>query len=98
MPPSLRWLKGLVMALMISLIAGVLAMVWLLVTRLPMPGRAPELPASLQMPAGASPAAVTMGTGWVAVVTTDQRILIFGRDGHLRQEIAVQPEAEAKLP
>lgn len=93
MPPSLRWLKGLVMTLTLTLIGGVLTVVWLLVTRLPMPGAHPGLPPALQMPAGATAAAVTMGTGWVAVVTTDNRILIFGPEGRFWQEIAVKPPA-----
>ncbi len=93
MPPSLRWLKWLVMTLTLSLIGGVLTVVWLLVTRLPLPGAHPSVPPALKMPAGATAAAVTMGTGWVAVVTTDNRILMFGADGRLWQEIAVKPPA-----
>lgn len=93
MPPSLRWLKWLVMTLTLSLIGGVITVVGLLVTRLPMPSAHPIPPASLQMPAGAVAAAVTMGSGWVAVVTTDSRILVFGADGKFWQEIAVKPPA-----
>jgi Flp pilus assembly protein protease CpaA len=93
LPPSLRWLKVLVTTLTLSLIGGVLTVVWLLVTRLPLPGAHPTAPPALQMPAGATAAAVTMGTGWVAVVTTDNRILIFGPDGQFWQEIAVKPPA-----
>jgi hypothetical protein len=33
--------------------------------------------------------AVTFGQGWIAVVTEDDRILIFGADGTLRQELKV---------
>lgn len=94
MPPSLVWLKWLVITLTLSLIGGVLTVVWLLVTRLPMPGQYPGahpgLPPALQMPAGATAAAVTLGTGWIGVVTTDNRILIFGVDGRLWQEIAIK--------
>ncbi len=93
LPPALQWLKWLVMTLTLSLIGGVLTVVWLLVTRLPMPGTHPVAPTSLDMPAGATPSAVTLGTGWVAVVTTDNRILIFGADGKFWQEIAVKPPA-----
>lgn len=79
------------MTLTVTLIGGVITVVWVLVTRLPMPSTHPTAPATLQMPAGATVAAVTMGTGWVAVVTTDNRILIFGPDGQFWQEIAVKP-------
>lgn len=92
LPPSLAALKWLVYALTLSLIGGVITVVWLLVTRLPVPVMHPALPPSLQMPAGATAAAVTMGTGWIGVVTTDNRILIFGPDGKIRQEIAVHSQ------
>ena len=81
------------MTLTLSLIGGVLTVVWLLVTRMPIPGADPTLPPALHMPAGATAAAVTMGTGWVAVVTTDNRILIFTPQGTLQQEIAIAPIA-----
>jgi Flp pilus assembly protein protease CpaA len=97
LPPSLVWLKWLVIILTLSLIGGVLTVVWLLVTRLPIPGQYPgahpTVPQALQMPAGATASAVTMGSGWVGVVTTDNRILIFGADGKFWQEIAIKPPA-----
>lgn len=89
----MRWLKWLVMTLTLTLIGGVLTVVWLLVTRLPIPGAHPTLPPALHMPAGATAAAVTMGTGWVAVVTTDNHILIFGPDGQFWQDVAIKPPA-----
>lgn len=88
LPPSLRFLKTLVTVLTLTMIAGLIAVVFLLVTRLP--GTiAPTLPANLALPAGTTPAAVTMGQGWIAVVTSDDRILIFGADGALWQEMAI---------
>ena len=93
MPPALQWLKWLVMTLTLSLMGVVIPVVWLLVTRLPLPGAHPMPPPRLEMPAGAVASAVTMGSGWVAVVTTDNRILIFGADGKFWQDIAVTPPA-----
>ena len=92
LPPSLRLLKGLVMVLMVTMIVGVITVVWLLVTRMP-DGNAivPALPASLSLPDGAKAEAVTFGKGWFAVVTTDQRLLIYGADGTLRQDIGISP-------
>lgn len=84
-------MKALVIVLMLTMIGGVIAMVWLLVTRLPAAGRAPEVPAALALPAGETAAAVTFGKGWTAVVTESGRILVFGTDGSLRQEVAVTP-------
>jgi Family of unknown function (DUF6476) len=47
----------------------------------------------LALPAGSSAAAVTFGKGWIAVVTDQDHILIFGKDGTLRQDIAIPPTA-----
>jgi hypothetical protein len=73
------------------MILAVITVVGLLVTRAPRVfGTAPPaLPSTLELPAGTRALAVTQGTGWVAVVTDDDRILIFDRQGALTQEIAV---------
>ena len=79
---------------MITMIGGVITVVGLLVTRMPMVGAAaPAVPPELVLPAGAKAQAVTFGAGWTAVVTTDNRILIFGADGLLRQQVAVQTQS-----
>ena len=91
LPPSLRFLRGLVIVLMITMICGVITVVWLLVTRMPDANASPVPPKGLALPAGAVPTAVTAGQGWMAVVTEDQRILIFNTDGSLRQEVQIQP-------
>ncbi len=89
LPPSLRWLKWLVTGLTLTLILGVITIVGLLVTRLPLP-QAGALPEKLALPAGARPQAVTRGEGWFAVVTTDDRILIFDSSGRMTQEVQIQ--------
>lgn len=97
LPPSLRLLKWLVIALTLTMIIGVITVVTLLVTRMPTAISAPgpvlppdfALPEDFALPAGVKAEAVTFGQGWVAVVTTDDRILIFGRDGQLRQEVVL---------
>ncbi|MDP2082986.1 MAG: DUF6476 family protein [Pseudotabrizicola sp.] len=92
LPPSLRLLKWLVMVLTATMIVGVITVVGLLVTR--MPNLAPmAMPDRLALPEGVRPAAVTMGQGFIAVVTDDDRILIFGRDGTIWQEVEVIPRA-----
>lgn len=75
------------------MIGGVITVVGLLVTRMPQAFSAhpPSLPEGLTLPEGADPAAVTFGTGWIAVVTTDDRILIYGKNGTLRQDIRISP-------
>jgi len=63
-----------------TMILGVLAIVVLLVIRLQAPAP-PALPASITLPDGATATAFTQGDGWFAVVTADDRILIFDRVG-----------------
>ncbi len=89
LPPSLRFLKRLVTALTVTMILGVITLVGLLVTRLPQGAAPPALPESLVLPGGTTAAAVTMGTGWIAVVTTDNHILIFGLDGKLLNDLTI---------
>ena len=91
MPPSLRFLRALVIVLMISMIGGVLALVWVVVTRLPAALNAapPALPTAITRPDGETPAALTFGKGWVAVVTEGDTLLIYGTDGALWQQITI---------
>ncbi|MBJ2151909.1 DUF6476 family protein [Paracoccus sp. IB05] len=96
LPPSLRFLKALVIVLMLSMIAGVITVTLLLVTRLraPLsdtPAATAPLPAALLLPAGEVAASVVPGPDWIGVVTGAGRILIFNQDGSLRQEIEVTP-------
>ena len=73
------------------MIGGVITVVALLVTRMPhaLSGADPVLPDQITLPAGTEAAAVTFGQGWIAVVTTDDRLLILSPDGTLRQEIGI---------
>ena len=94
LPPSLRFLKTLVTVLTITMILGVITVVAVLVTRLQQVSPAPGLPAGLILPAGITAQAVTMGTGWIAIVTNDNRILIFDNDGTLLQDILITTKSE----
>jgi hypothetical protein len=89
LPPSLRFLKWLVIILTLTMIGGVITVVGLIVTRMPQAfsAPAPKVPEDMVLPEGKKAAAVTFGQGWTAVVTTDDHILIFGEDGTLRQEV-----------
>lgn len=71
------------------MIFGVVIVIGLLVTRL---GRdTPVLPAEITLPDGATATAFTQAADWYAVVTDDNRILIFDRmTGALRQTVVVQ--------
>jgi Flp pilus assembly protein protease CpaA len=91
LPPSLRLLKWLVILLTLSMIGGVITVVWLIVTRMPstFATQTPVLPEAISLPEGQKAAAVTFGQGWIAVVTTEDHILIFGKDGTLRQDVVI---------
>lgn len=83
-PPRLRHLRWMVNALTVTLILGVVAIVVLLAIRLPrLSSPPPPLPETLTLPAGETARAVTLGTGWIAVVTEDEtgaeRIRVFDR-------------------
>jgi hypothetical protein len=89
LPPSLRFLKALVIVLMITMIVGVITVVGLLVTRMPKPN-AVALPQDFVLPAGKTAEAVTLGKGWTGVVTSDNHFMLFDDAGKLLQDIALQ--------
>ncbi len=86
---SLTFLRRLVTVLTATMIIGVVVIIALLVLRLnSVPSVA--LPEQIVLPEGARATAYTQGSGWIAVVTDDNRILIFSPDGrNVRQEIAI---------
>lgn len=93
LPPQLRFLKTLVTVLAGVMIAGLLAVIALLVIRFsaPMAG-APALPATIALPEGEQARAVTFGPGWVAVVTQSDKILVLDAEtGALRQSLQIAP-------
>ncbi len=75
------------------MILGLLAIVSLLVIRFGGMNDAAVMPESIALPPGTEAQAFTRATDWLAVVTTDGRILIYSVDGKsLLQEInANQP-------
>ena len=85
---QLRYLKGLVTVLTATMILGLLTILTLLVIRLqaPLPAGLPE---AIRLPDGTRPVAFTQGDGWVAVVTRDDRILIYDQRGRMIQEVRV---------
>lgn len=87
---GLTLLKWLVIGLTATMMAGIVILLWLFVTRLPHP--LPPLPRSIALPAGETATAFTRGRGFLAVVTEDDQILIFDPDGRtLRQRIDLAP-------
>ncbi len=85
----LRFLRLLVTGLTATMIVGLLAIVVLFVMRFS--AHAPTIPDNIILPDGAAAVAFTQATDWYAIVTDDNRILIYDRfTGELRQEVAVQ--------
>jgi hypothetical protein len=75
---------------MITMICGVITVVGLLVTRMPNANATlPTLPPNLSLPAGKTALAVTMGQGWVGVVTNDNQFLVFNSSGTVVQEVTL---------
>lgn len=87
-PALVRYLRLLVTSLAAVMMLGIAAIVVLLFVRMPRP--LPPLPAAITLPGDAEAVAVTRGADWVAVVTRDDRILIFGAGGGLRQEVRIE--------
>ena len=84
-----RYLRLLVTILTGTMIAGVLVVIFLLVTRFT--GQPPALPERLSLPDGTQARAFTQGPDWFAVVTEDDRILIYDRvTGRLKQTVVVE--------
>lgn len=82
----LRWLRLLVTSLAVVMGLGVLAVVailWLRLSDAPLP----ELPGTIALPQGAKPAAVTFARDWVVVVTDGGAVLLYDRQGQLRDSV-----------
>ncbi|QUJ75174.1 hypothetical protein KDD17_09050 [Sulfitobacter albidus] len=88
-PGNLRFLRRMVTVLTGVMIAGVVVVIGLLVTRLS--NDTPPLPDEIALPGGARAVAFTQGADWYAVVTDADEILIFDRlTGALRQTVTVE--------
>ena len=89
-PSNLRFLRWLVTGLTAVMVAGLILIIALIVIRFRNSG--PVLPENVALPDGARAIAVTAAEGWYAVVTDDDRILIYDRvTGQIRQHIDVTP-------
>ncbi len=74
------------------MILGLITIVALLVIRLNAPAPAPVLPDAITLPDGVGAEAVTMGRGWIAVVTDGNKILIYDAEtGLIRQSVDLKP-------
>lgn len=82
----LRWLRFLVTALAAVMGVGVLAIVallWLRLSEAPLP----QLPPKIALPPGAAAEAVTFARDWIVVVTQSGEVLLYDRQGALRDRV-----------
>lgn len=87
-PANLRFLRRLVTVLTAVMIGGLVVLIVTLVTRINQP--AMTLPDYITLPEGTKVETFTVGRGWFAVSTEDQKILILDQDsGDLRQIITI---------
>ncbi|MEO0917336.1 MAG: DUF6476 family protein [Pseudomonadota bacterium] len=89
---TLKYLKTLVTVLTLTMIAGVVTIVALLVIRFS-DARTVTFPDEITLPDGVVATAFTQGQTWYAVVTEDDEILIYSRlTGALSQRIPITAE------
>jgi len=89
-PATLKYLRLLVTILTSTMIVGFVVIVVLFVIRFS-DAFGPDLPETITLPDDAEATAFTQGGDWYAIVTADDRILIYDRDsGTLRQSIDLQ--------
>ncbi|AOZ71075.1 hypothetical protein LPB142_13240 [Rhodobacter xanthinilyticus] len=81
--PEVRFLKLLVTALAVTMIAGLITIVALLVIRLPAQGRAPALPAAITLPEGVTALSVSFAEGRVVVLGQGGEVLLYSPEGAL---------------
>lgn len=94
-PANLKFLRRLVTVLTGTMIFGVVVIIGLLVMRINTKPAAVSqpmlLPDSITLPDGTTASAYTQGSGWYAVVTSGNEILIFDQDsGVVRQTIQIK--------
>ena len=86
-----KYLRVLVTVLTVTMIVGFLVIVFLFVTKFS-EAFGPELPDEITLPDGTKAEAFTKTGDWFAIVTTDNRILIYDLTGALKQEIKVNSD------
>ncbi|THD73548.1 hypothetical protein E7681_11320 [Thalassobius vesicularis] len=90
-PALLKFLKVLVTILTVTMIAGVVTIVVLIVIRYRQ--TPPDFPTVLTLPPGTTPEAYTQTKSWYAIVTEDDRVLIYSRaTNKLVREITLEQQ------
>lgn len=92
---QIAWLRRLVLAMTVTMIAGVIVLVGLALSVFLKGGSEVSWPQDLAIPQGESVQAITRSTNWIAVVTKDaegrERIHILDQSGQeRRQTVAIR--------
>ena len=91
-PSRLRVLRRLVVTLLVIMIAGTVAMTTVIIFRALTLESPAVFPDSIAVPEGHVITAMTRGTNWIAVVTSQDLVLIFDSTGQeLRQTVKIEP-------
>ena len=90
LPSGLRFLRQLVTVLTMVMIVGVVLISALLVIRLNQPALA--IPDRIALPSGTVAVSYTQTKDWYAVVTDQNKMLIFDLDGQLTQEVDLKSD------
>lgn len=82
----------MITVLTLTMIFGLLTIIGLIVMRFTGEVQ-PPLPAEIVLPDGSKAQSFTVGSDWAAVVTQDDRIIIFDREDYsIRQTIQILPK------
>ena len=85
-----RYLKWLVTALSVTMIAGFIVLVTVVVMRFNQGSAPTAFPEAIALPDGVTAQAVTRGPDFLLVVSENGRVFVFSPDGQtLRQEIGI---------
>ncbi len=89
---QIRILRRLVVALLVVMIAGTVAMTTVITIRALRLESPAVFPDSIAIPEGHEITAITRGTHWIVVVTNQDLILVFDSTGRkLRQTVKIRP-------
>ncbi len=87
--PEIRFLKLLVTVLTATMIAGLVAIVAILVIRLPGQAPMPALPDAITLPEGAAPAAITFASDYTIVLTDQGELRLYKPNGALHKAVPI---------
>ena len=87
-PSNIRFLRILVTTLTFTMIAGIIIVITLLVIKL-QPSKL-KIPQDISLPKGTKAISYSQGSDWIAITTSNDKILIFDRQtGEIRNEINI---------